>query len=68
MHDNGFWIAALSKAQSDPQKLNRVRQRKSLLQAIGPLELQELARKYLQPGHVQQVKILSRKMATTASR
>ena len=68
LRDNGYWVAALSRAQSDPEKLDRVRQRKALLQAITPAELQKLAQKYLQPGRVQQVKILSSKLAAAAMR
>jgi zinc protease len=67
LRDNGFWLAALSKAQSDPAKLDRIRQRKALLQSITPAELQKLARKYLQPDRVQQVRIVSDKLAAAAS-
>jgi zinc protease len=68
LRDNGYWIAVLSKAQSEPKKLDRVRERKALLQAITPAELQKLAQKYLQPDRVQQVKIVSSKLAVTAMR
>ncbi len=68
LRDNGYWIAVLSKAQSDPKKLDRVRERKAILQTITPAELQKLAQKYLQPDQVQQVKIVSSKLAVTAMR
>ena len=68
MRENNFWIAALSRAQSEPDRLERIRDKKKLLQAITPADLQKLAQKYLQPTKVQQVRIVSSKLATTASR
>jgi zinc protease len=65
--DNGFWLGALSKAQSVPERLDRIRQRKAILQSITAADLQKLAQKYLQPNQVQQVRIVSSKLATTAS-
>jgi zinc protease len=64
--DNGFWLGALSKAQSEPERLDRIRQRKAILQSITAADLQKLAQKYLQPNQVQQVRIVSTKPATTA--
>ena len=64
--DNGFWLGALSKAQSEPERLDRIRQRKAILQSITASDLQRLAQKYLQPNQVQQVRIVSSKPATTA--
>jgi zinc protease len=68
LRDNGFWLGALSEAQSRPERLNRIRQMKSLLQSITPADIQELAQKYLQPSAVQKVRIVSSKLATTAAR
>jgi zinc protease len=68
MRENAFWLGALSRAQSEPDRLDRIRQRKALLQAVTPADLQKLAQKYLQPAKVQQVRIVSSKLATTASR
>jgi zinc protease len=64
--DNGFWLGALSKAQSEPERLDRIRQRKAILQSITAADLQRLAQKYLQPNQVQQVRIVSSKLVTTA--
>ena len=67
--DNGFWIAALARTQSEPERLDRVRQRKAVLEAITRADLQKLAQKYLQPARLQQVLIVhSKKPAMTASR
>lgn len=68
LRENGYWLSALSKAQSDPAKLDRIRQQKALLQSITPADLQKLAQKYLQPDRLQLVRIVSSKLATTASR
>jgi zinc protease len=68
LRDNGYWLSALEKAQSKPERLDRIRQKKALLQSITAADLQKLAQKYLQPTRVQQVRIVSSKLATTASR
>ncbi|HWC55408.1 MAG TPA: insulinase family protein, partial [Sphingomicrobium sp.] len=59
--DNNFWLGALSKAQSEPDRLDRIRQRKAILQSITAADLQKLAQKYLKPDQVQQVRIVSSK-------
>jgi zinc protease len=56
--DNGFWLGALSRAQSAPERLARVRERKSLLQQITPAELQQLARQYLPANRAQLAMII----------
>ncbi|WP_309662056.1 insulinase family protein [Sphingomonas sp.] len=63
MRDNGFWLAALDEAQSKPDRLNRIRQRRALLTAITPADLRQLAVLYLQPGKLQQARIVSSKLA-----
>ncbi|MBV9529295.1 insulinase family protein, partial [Sphingomonas sp.] len=68
MRDNGFWLTVLARAQSKPDRLDRIRQLKSLLQSTTPADLQALARKYLRPDQVQDVRIVSSKAVTTASR
>jgi len=68
LHDNGYWLASLEKAQSEPSRLDRIRQHKALIQSITPADLRNVAQKYLQPDQVQQVRIVSSKLATTASR
>ena len=67
MRENGFWLAALSRSQSEPDRLDRIREKKKLLQSITAADLQKLAQKYVRPDTVQQVRIVSSKMATTAS-
>jgi zinc protease len=67
MRDNGFWLAALSQAQSKPERLDRIRERKAILQSITAADLQKLAQEYLQPDKRQTATIVSDKVATTAS-
>ena len=68
LRDNSYWLAALAKAQSNPERLDRVRQKKAILQSITAADIQKLAQKYLQPGKLQKVRIISSKLAATASR
>ena len=68
LRDNGFWLGALAKAQSEPDRLERIRKRKALVQAITPAELQKLAQEYLRPDRLQPARIVSSKAATTAAR
>ena len=67
LNDNGYWLGALSQAQSKPARLDRTRERKQVLQSITPADLQKLARKYLQPARMQKVRIVSSKAATTTA-
>jgi zinc protease len=68
LRDNGYWLAALSKAQSEPERLDRIRQKKAILESITAADLQKLAREYLQPDTRQSARIVSSKVATTAAR
>jgi zinc protease len=68
LRDNGYWLGSLAKAQSEPDRLDRIRQRKALLQSVTAADLQKLAQKYLQPAQVQKVRIVSSKVAITAAR
>jgi zinc protease len=69
LRENAYWLAMLGKAQSEPGRLDRIREKKKLLQSITAADIQKLAQKYLQPGTVQHVRIVSSKLpATTAAR
>ncbi|HEX3676299.1 MAG TPA: insulinase family protein [Sphingomicrobium sp.] len=68
LRDNSYWLSSLAKAQSEPERLDRIRHKKALLQSISAADIQKLALKYLQPERVQKVQIVSSKVATTASR
>jgi len=68
LRDNGYWLGMLSRAQSHPERLDRIREKKALLQSITAADIQKLAQEYLQPSAVQKVRIVSSKLATTASK
>ncbi len=68
LRDNGYWLTMLEKAQSNPKRLDRIREKKAVLSSITPVEIQKLAQKYLQPNSLQQVRIVSSKVATTVSK
>lgn len=59
LNDNGFWLDALSRAQSAPDRLVRIRERKRLLEEITPAELQQLARQYLPPDRAQLAMVIA---------
>jgi zinc protease len=67
MRENGYWLAALSKSQSDPERLDRIRQRKAILQSITAADLQKLAQQYLQPSRDQVAQIVSSKLGSAAA-
>jgi zinc protease len=69
MRDNGYWLGTLQKAQSEPERLDRIRTYKATLQSVTAADIQKLAQKYLQPESLQKVEIVNNnKVATTASR
>lgn len=65
--ENGFWIGALAKAQSHPERLNRIRNERAAIQAVTAADLQKLARQYLTPTTQQQVRIVSSKAPPAAA-
>ena len=68
LRDNGFWVGALSEAQSEPDRLNRIRERQKIAQSITPAALQKLAQTYLQPSRLRQARIVSSKLETAGSK
>ncbi|HEU4810260.1 MAG TPA: hypothetical protein VFS69_06355, partial [Sphingomicrobium sp.] len=67
MRDNGFWLTALSKAQSEPERLDRIREKKEMLQSITAADLQKLAQEYLKPETRQNAEIVSSKVASASA-
>jgi zinc protease len=67
LRDNGFWLGALSKAQSEPERLDRIRKQKEILQSITAADLQKLAQEYLKPETRQNAEIVSSKIASASA-
>ena len=67
LRDNGYWLGTLQRAQSNPQRLDRIRRYKSTMQSITAADIQKLAQKYLRPGTLQKVQIVNNKLATTTA-
>lgn len=61
--ENGYWVQVLASAQSEPQRLDRIRQRIALLQSITPADVQRLARTYLAPERMNRIRVTSEKLA-----
>ena len=65
--ENGFWLSYVDEAQGRADRLDRVRQRKALYQAVTPTDLQTLARLYLTDQAMQRVRIVSDKLPPAKS-
>jgi len=63
LRENGFWMGYVDEAQSKADRLDRIRQRRALYDAVTPDELQKLARTYLTEEALQKVRIVSDKLA-----
>lgn len=61
--ENKFWQAAIDRAQSEPQRLERVRAMRKLLETISPTELNEIARQYLTSDRRRDYRIVSKAVA-----
>lgn len=61
--ENGYWLGALQTAQSDPERLDRVRKRIEILQSITAADVQRLARTYLTPERMTRLRVVSEKLA-----
>ena len=67
LRENGYWMGYVDEAQSRVDRLDRIRQRKAIYEAITPADLQKLARTYLTDKGEQRVRIVSDKLAPAAS-
>ena len=63
LRENGFWLAYVARAQNQPERLDRIRQRQSMYQAYTAEQLQQLARTYLTDDKLHRIKVLSSKVA-----
>ncbi len=56
--DNGFWLGVTSSAQSEADRLDRVRTQTQVLESFTPAQLQALAQTYLAPDRRADARIL----------
>ena len=61
LRQNGYWLSAVDRAQSRPERLDRIRQREAIIRSITAADLQALAREYLTDRGLQRVRIASAK-------
>ena len=62
LRENGYWLGYVDEAQSRADRLDRIRQRKAIYEALTPADLQKLARTYLTEKAMQRVRIISDKV------
>jgi zinc protease len=55
---------ALQVAQSEPDRLDRVRKRIEILQSVTPADIQKLAQTYLAPDRMTRLRVTSQKLAS----
>ena len=66
LRENGYWLGYVDEAQGRADRLDRIRQRKAIYEAITPADLQKLARTYLTDKAMQRVRIISDKAPAAA--
>ncbi|WP_246050332.1 M16 family metallopeptidase [Asticcacaulis tiandongensis] len=54
---NGYWLGALSGIQSDPRRLDNIRERKQRLEQVTPAEIQAVAQKWLQSDRLLRIQV-----------
>ena len=59
LRENGAWTGLVTRAQSDPSRLDRLLGLRATIAAITPAQLQALAIKYLTPQHRLELKIVA---------
>jgi zinc protease len=60
--ENSYWLAIMSDAQTDPDRLDRHRKRRAAYASVTPEELGRLARQYLSPDKTLVMKVVSDKL------
>jgi zinc protease len=61
---NSYWLRYVDEAQSEADRLDRIRTRDKLIRSITAANLQSLARQYLTEAKTQHVRIVSDKLQT----
>lgn len=63
LRKNGYWARAIQSAQTEPDRLDRIRQRVQVLQSITPADIQRLAQTFLTPDRMTRIRVVSDKLA-----
>ena len=63
LRENSYWLGALQVAQSEPERLDRVRKRMDILKSITPADIQKLAQTYLTADRMTRLRVTSQKLA-----
>ncbi len=61
-------MAAIDDAQTAPERLQRIRDRRAYYEAVTPADIQRLARTYLTPDRKRVAHIVSEKGAVVAAK
>ncbi|PZT88463.1 MAG: peptidase M16 [Citromicrobium sp.] len=61
--ENGFWISSLETAQSEPDRLDRIRRAEEVLRSVTPEQMRDFASKYLQAAEALRIAIVPRNAA-----
>lgn len=61
--ENGFWLGVAAQAQSEADRLDRVREQLATVEAVTPADIQTFVTTYLQPGKMLPIRIVSDKLA-----
>ena len=60
--ENGFWLGVASQAQSEADRLDRVRQQLAAVEAVTPADIQKFAKEYLTDDKKLPIRIVSDKL------
>jgi zinc protease len=66
LRQNGFWLRYVDEAQSQADRLERIRVRDEVIRSVSAADLQALARQYLADAKAQHIRIVSDKLQTAA--
>ena len=60
--ENGFWLGVASQAQTEADRLDRIRQQLATVEAVTPADIQAFAKAYLSPDKMLPIRIVSDKL------
>ncbi|MES2904642.1 MAG: insulinase family protein [Pseudomonadota bacterium] len=62
LRQNAYWLGYVDEAQSEPDRLERIRTRDAIIRSITAADVQRLATQYLRDDQLQRVRIVSDKL------